>query len=84
MVGRIFGNHEKKSYFALFLSLILPLKTKRRGFLKQVITSKKQRTMKTRIIYVGTLLDLAMMVEPDEELDEEVEINMLNIKYNKV
>ncbi len=40
--------------------------------------------MKTRIIYVGTLLDLAMMVEPDEELDEEVEINMLNIKYNKV
>ena len=42
----------------------LPLKTKRRGFLKQVITSKKQRTMKTRIIYVGTLLDLAMMVSP--------------------
>ena len=40
--------------------------------------------MKTRIIYVGTLLDLAMMVEPDEELDEEVEINMLNIKYTKV
>ena len=40
--------------------------------------------MKTRMIYVGTLLDLAMMVEPDEELDEEVEINMLNIKYNKV
>lgn len=40
--------------------------------------------MKTRIIYVGTLLDLAMMVEPDDEREGDVEINMLNIKYNKV
>ena len=40
--------------------------------------------MKTRIIYVGTLLDLAMMVEPDDEQEGDVEINMLNIKYNKV
>ena len=42
---------------------------------------KKQRTMKTKIIYVGTLLDLASMFEPewDEEQDEEVQINILNI-----
>ena len=37
--------------------------------------------MKTKIIYVGTLLDLASMFEPewDEEQDEEVQINILNI-----
>ena len=37
--------------------------------------------MKTRIIYVGTLLDLAMLTEPewDEEQEEEVQINVLNI-----
>jgi hypothetical protein len=38
--------------------------------------------MKTRIIYVGTLLDLAMMIESDEEQQEEVET--LKIKCNKV
>lgn len=35
--------------------------------------------MKTRIIYVGTLLDLAMMIESDEEPEsEEVFQSMLN------
>lgn len=38
--------------------------------------------MKTRIIYVGTLLDLAMMIESDEEQQEVVET--LKIKCNKV
>ena len=37
--------------------------------------------MKTKIIYVGTLLDLVMLTEPewDEEQEEEVQINILNI-----
>ena len=36
--------------------------------------------MKTRILYVGTLLDLAMIFEPDEEPEsEEVFQSMLNI-----
>ena len=35
--------------------------------------------MKTRILYVGTLIDLALIFEPDEELDsEEIFQNMLN------
>ncbi len=35
--------------------------------------------MKTRILYVGTLIDLAMLFEPDEELEsEEVFQSMLN------
>lgn len=35
--------------------------------------------MKKRIIYVGTLVDLALIFEPDEELEcEEVFQNMLN------
>ena len=39
--------------------------------------------MKKRILYVGTLIDLAMIFEPDEEQEsEEVFQSMLN-KYNK-
>ena len=35
--------------------------------------------MKTRILYVGTLIDLAMLFEPDEEPEsEEVFQSMLN------
>lgn len=39
--------------------------------------------MRKRIIYVGTLIDLAMMFEPDndEEMNEELSIN---ININKV
>ena len=37
--------------------------------------------MKRRIIYVGTLVDLAQIFEPDEEQEsEEVFQSMLNIK----
>ena len=36
--------------------------------------------MKTRIIYVGTLLDLAMMVEPDEELQDMEKVNEHELK----
>ena len=38
--------------------------------------------MTKRIIYVGTLIDLAMMFEPDE--DEESDELSFNIKINKV
>lgn len=38
--------------------------------------------MKKRIIYVGTLIDLAMLFEPD--MDEESEELSINIKNNKV
>ena len=35
--------------------------------------------MKKRILYVGTLIDLAMIFEPDEEPEsEEVFLSMLN------
>ena len=35
--------------------------------------------MKTRILYVGTLIDLALILEPDEEQEsEEVFQSMLN------
>jgi hypothetical protein len=38
--------------------------------------------MTKRIIYVGTLIDLAMMFEPDE--DEESDELSINIRINKV
>ena len=40
--------------------------------------------MRKRIIYVGTLIDLAMMFEPDndEEMNEELSINInINTVY---
>lgn len=38
--------------------------------------------MKTRILYVGTLIDLALIFEPDEEQEsEEAFQSMLNINY---
>lgn len=38
--------------------------------------------MKQRILYVGTLVDLAMIFEPDEELEsEEIFQSMLNNHY---
>ena len=41
---------------------------------------QKIKNMKTRILYVGTLIDLALIFEPDEEQEsEEVFQSMLNI-----
>lgn len=40
---------------------------------------QKMKNMKRRIIYVGTLIDLALIFEPDEEQEsEEVFQSMLN------
>jgi hypothetical protein len=38
--------------------------------------------MKKRIVYVGTLLDLARMFEPDLEEEERV-MNLLNEEYDE-
>ena len=42
--------------------------------------SKKLKVMKRRIIYVGTLIDLAAMFEPDEEAESIEFTNIL--KYD--
>ena len=38
--------------------------------------------MKTRILYVGTLVDLAMIFEPDEELESEEAFQSMLDEYN--
>ena len=48
------------------------------------IVNQKLSLMNKRIIYVGTLIDLAMIFEPDEEEKEleEVEVNIIHeIRY---
>ena len=43
------------------------------------IRNQNETQMKTRILYVGTLVDLALIFEPDEEQEsEEVFQSMLN------
>ena len=40
--------------------------------------TKKLKVMKRRIIYVGTLIDLAAIFEPDEEAESIEVTNILN------
>ena len=42
---------------------------------------RKMKVMKRRIIYVGTLIDLAEMFEPDEEAESIEDTNIL--KYDR-
>ena len=38
--------------------------------------------MKTRILYVGTLVDLAMLFEPDEEQESDELFQSMSNEYN--
>lgn len=65
---------KKNRYFALFYVVILP---------SQSSKELKISIMNKRIIYVGTLLDLARMFESDLEEEERV-MNHLNEEYDEI
>ena len=70
--------------FAWFLCLLLQLKIARTGCTSAkselsafglhcpCIVNQNETQMKKRILYVGTLIDLAMIFEPDEEIVQSV------------
>ena len=55
-------------------ALPLPMKSK---------VKRKIKVMKRRIIYVGTLIDLAAMFEPDEEAESIEVTNILKYESNE-
>ena len=53
------------------------------AYAKRELITKKNKKMKRRIIYVGTLIDLARMFEPDEEA-ESIGVTKLRIEELKL
>jgi hypothetical protein len=51
------------------------------SFLVVLLHRQKSEKMKQRIIYVGTLIDLAAMFEPDVEAESIEVTNILNYGY---
>ena len=51
------------------------------SFLVVLLHRQKSEKMKPRIIYVGTLIDLAAMFEPDIEAESIEVTNILNYGY---
>lgn len=61
----------KNPYFALKNTLPLPMKSE---------IKRKMKVMKRKIIYVGTLIDLAAIFEPDEEAESIEVTNILKFE----